>query len=91
MKKILGVLIFSLLFVTNINSGERESQLNELFNQLKNNDNSITFKIEMKIWEIWSTHPSKENLTQLLAEGSALMSEKRNNKAYTIFFQESFF
>ena len=65
---------------------ERESKLNELFNQLKNNsDVSSAFKTEMKIWNIWSTHPSQENLTQLLAKGSNLMSEQKLNKAYETF------
>ena len=40
----------------------------------------------MKIWNIWSTHPwSQENLTQLLAKGSNLMSEQKLNKAYETF------
>ncbi len=85
MKKFLIILIYGLLFLTNVNSEERKNQLNKLFNQLRNTDTSIAFEIEMKIWKIWSTHPSKENLTQLLAEGTTLMSEKKFNKAYNIF------
>ena len=53
---------------------------------LKNNsDVSSAFEIEMKIWNIWSTHPSQENLTQLLAKGSNLISEQKLNKAYETF------
>ena len=39
----------------------------------------------MKIWNIWSTHPLQENLTQFLAKGSNLMSEQKLNKAYETF------
>ena len=58
--------IISFSFFSIANSKEREVKLNELFNQLKNNNNiSSAFEIEMKIWNIWSTHPLQENLTQL--------------------------
>ena len=78
--------IISFSFFSIVNSQEREAKLNELFNQLKNNsDVSSAFEIEMKIWNIWSTHPSQENLTQLLAKGSNLMSEQKLNKAYETF------
>ena len=78
--------IISFSFFSIVNSQEREAKLNELFNQLKNNsDVSSAFEIEMKIWNIWSTHPSQENLTQLLAKGSNLISEQKLNKAYEAF------
>ena len=85
MKKLLSILVMSLLFFSNVNSEERDLELNKLFNQLKNNNTSMAFEIEMKIWSIWSTHPSQENLTQLLARGSNLMSEQKFNKAYEAF------
>ena len=86
MKKLLSILILSLLFFSNVNSEERELELNKLFNQLKNNSNaSMAFDVEMKIWNIWSTHPSQENLTQLLADGSNLMAQHKLNKAYETF------
>ena len=71
MKKIFFLLaIISFSFFSIVSAQEREAKLNELFNQLKNNsDVSSAFEIEMKIWNIWSTHPSQENLTQLLAKG----------------------
>ena len=92
MKKLLGVLALSLLFFSNVNSEERDLELNKLFNQLKNNSNaSMAFEIEKKIWKIWSIHPSKDRrgyrLTELLAQGSFLMSEKELNRAYEIFSQ----
>ena len=86
MKKLLGILVLGLLFFSNANSEERELELNKLFNQLKNNsDASMAFEVEMKIWNIWSTHPSQENLTQLLADGSNLMTQHKLNKAYETF------
>lgn len=85
MIKIFISVVFSLFFLVNLNANERELQLNNLFNQLKKNNSSITNNIEMKIWKVWSTHPSKENLTNLLAEGSFLMSKRKYNEAYNIF------
>ena len=86
MKKLLGILVLGLLFFSSTNSEERELELNKLFNQLKNNSNaSMAFEVEMKIWNIWSTHPSQENLTQLLANGSNLMTQHKLNKAYETF------
>ena len=86
MKKLLGILVLGLLFFSSANSEERELELNKLFNQLKNNSNaSMAFEVEMKIWNIWSTHPSQEKLTQLLANGSNLMTQHKLNKAYETF------
>ena len=36
MKKLLGILVLSLLFFSNVNAEERESELKNLFKQLKN-------------------------------------------------------
>ena len=82
----------SLLFFSNTNSEERDLELNELFNQLKNNnDVASAFEIEKKIWKIWSIHPSNNRggyrLTELLAQGSFLMDEQELNTAYEIFSQ----
>ena len=86
MKKAIAIIVLGLLFFSNANSEERELELNKLFNQLKNNSNaSMAFDVEMKIWNIWSTHPSQENLTQLLADGSNLMTQHKLNKAYETF------
>jgi tetratricopeptide (TPR) repeat protein len=85
MKKFFSTLIFSIFFLTNVNAEERESQLNNLFDQLKSNNSSVTLKVETKIWRIWSTHPSKKDLTNLLTEGSILVSEKKYNQAYDVF------
>ncbi len=92
MKNILVILVLSLLFFSNANSEERDLELNELFNQLKNNnDVTLAFEVEKKIWEIWSIHPSDDRrgyrLTELLAQGSFLMTEQKLNTAYEIFSQ----
>ena len=92
MKNILVILVLSLLFFNNANSEERDLELNELFNQLKNNnDVASAFEIEKKIWKIWSIHPSNDRrgyrLTELLAQGSFLMDEQELNTAYEIFSQ----
>jgi tetratricopeptide (TPR) repeat protein len=85
MKFFFTILIFSTFLIVNVNAGERETQLNSLFKQLKKKDSSMTTKVEMKIWAIWSKHPSKQDLTNLLAEGSTLVNEKKYKKAYNIF------
>ena len=50
---------------------ERESELNNLFKQLKNSEATKAIEIENKIWKIWSIHPSNDRrgyrLTELLA------------------------
>ena len=93
MKKIFFLfLVMSFSFFSIVNSQERETKLNELFNQLKNNnDVTSAFEIEKKIWKIWSIHPSNDRrgyrLTELLAQGSFLMGKEELNKAYEIFSQ----
>ena len=87
MKKFLFIFLF--FFVSlNLNmsiSAEKDKTLIKLFNQLKISDVKSSFEIEMEIWKIWSTHPSQENLTRLLAKGSNLMSNQNLIKAHEIF------
>ena len=67
-------------------SKDRDIRLNQLFEQLKKSNNaSLAFEIEMKIWNIWSTHPTHDSLTQSLAKGSGLMSKGELEAAYKIF------
>ena len=91
MKKLLSILVISLMFFSNVNAEERESELNNLFTQLKNSEISNAIEVENKIWKIWSTHPASDRkgyrLTELLAQGSFLMAEKELNGAYEIFSQ----
>jgi len=65
---------------------DRDAKLNQLFELLQKNDNASTaFYIEMEIWSIWSVHPTQDQLTQLLAKGSVLMSSGELKMAYKIF------
>ena len=58
------------------NSKDREIKLDQLFERLKKSSNtSVAFEIEMKIWNIWSIHPTQDKFTQSLANGSDLMSK----------------
>ena len=70
---------------------ERESELNNLFQKLKNSEVTNAIEIESKIWKIWMTHPSNDRrgyrLTELLAQGSFLMTQNELSKAYGVFSQ----
>ena len=88
MKKLSLYVFLALLFCGNTiaDSEDRDVKLNQLFEQLKKSNNaSIALEIEMKIWNIWSTHPTQKKLTQLLAKGSNLMSNGNLKAAYKIF------
>ena len=77
-----------LMFYGNVlaESKDRDIRLNQLFEQLKKSNNaSLAFEIEMKIWNIWSTHPTHDSLTQSLAKGSGLISKGELEAAYKIF------
>ena len=85
MKKIF-LTFFIYLILTNYSiSNERESQLDELFENLQISDASLSYGIEQKIWSLWSTHPSDQSLTIKLSEGSKLVREKQLIKAKKIF------
>ena len=88
MKKLSVCFFLVLLFCGNViaNSEDKNIKLNQLFKELKKSNNSfIAFEIEMKIWDIWSTHPTQKELTESLANGSNLMSRGELKKAYEIF------
>ena len=91
MKKLLGILVLGLLWCNTGFAEERESELNNLFKQLKNSETTKAIEIENKIWNIWSIHPSNDRrgyrLTELLAQGTFLMAKEDLNKAYEIFSQ----
>ena len=66
-----------LLFCGNAiaDSEDRDVKLNQLFEQLKKSNNvSVAIEVEIKIWNIWSTHPTQKKLTRSLAKGSYLMT-----------------
>ena len=87
MKKILALILF--IFVSTSNSSAKDNekkQINELFNQLKNTTNyEESKKIESAIWDLWTTHPIDESLTNLLSDGSFYMSQNNLESAYETF------
>ena len=65
---------------------DNKKEIDKLFVQLKsalNFENSK--KIEDKIWDLWTTHPTKNNLTKLLADGSSAMMDNKLDAAYDKF------
>ena len=88
MKKLSLYVFLVLIFCGNVlaESKDRDIRLNQLFEQLKKSNNaSLAFEIERKIWNIWSTHPTHDSLTQSLAKGSGLISKGELEAAYKIF------
>ena len=92
MKKVLSILILSLVFFSNVNADERGGKLDKLFSQLKDTKDLPTAQvIEKEIWDIWSIHPTDDRrgfrLTELLIQGTRLMNMQELNKAYKMFTQ----
>ena len=87
MKKILALILFIFFGTSNSSAKDDEKkQINELFNQLKNTKNyEESKKIESAIWDLWTTHPTDENLTNLLSDGSFYMSQNKLESAYETF------
>ena len=85
--KIIKIILFSffLFFYTSLNAQDRDIKLDKLFSELKVNNSVLTHKTKKKIWEIWSTHPNNQVLTERLAEGSKLVRNKQLSKAVNIF------
>ena len=85
MKKIITSIFYFLLIINQSFADDRKDELNKLFRELKIKNSDKTFKIEKKIWKIWSTHPEKNDLTSLLAEGSNLVNQNKLYEAEAIF------
>ena len=81
----LTIFIFILFLLNSLKAQDRDVQLNKLFNELKINNTTLTYGAEQKIWEIWSTHPNNQKLTERLAEGSELVRNKQLLEAINIF------
>jgi len=81
----LTIFIFILFLLNSLKAQDRDVQLNKLFNELKINNTTLTYGAEQKIWEIWSTHPNNQKLTERLAEGSELVRNKQLLQAINIF------
>ena len=79
------IVVFILFSLTSLKAQDRDFKLNKLFNELKINNIALTNETEQKIWEIWSTHPNNQKLTERLAEGSELVRNKQLSKAINIF------
>ena len=50
------IIILSFITVFDCSANEQKKELNDLFNKLKTNNNTLSFEVEQKIWKIWSTH-----------------------------------
>ena len=91
MKKFISIIFIALLLFNNASAEKRESKLNNLFMQLKNSENIKAIEIEKKILKIWETHPSDNRqgyrLTELLAQGTLLLTKEELDRAYEIFTQ----
>ncbi len=89
MRNILITLIFFFFLTQNVQAEQRDDELNSLFEKLKISNQSEVKEIENKIWKIWTTHPSTDRrgyrLTELLAQGDFLMTQKKFDRAYEIF------
>ena len=86
MKKILFIFVFFSLSSLSFANDDRQKQIDELFDQLKSSiDYESSKEIESKIWELWTTHPSENSLTALLADGSFYMSQNKLETAYEKF------
>ena len=86
MKKIFFIIIFFTYSFFSYADSNRQNKIDKLFDHLKNTTNYQESKeIESKIWELWTTHPSENSLTNLLADGSSSMSQNKLEDAYNIF------
>ena len=84
LKKFLNV-IFLLIVFSNSAYSTEQNQLDYLFEKLKLDNETSARKTEMKIWSIWTTHPKKQNLTNLLSRGTSFMNKKQYQVAEDIF------
>ena len=79
-------ILFILILLISISSGsEREDKLDQLFIKLKNLNSETIVEIEQQIWSLWSTHPSNQELTKVLAQGSELVLAQKYIEASQIF------
>tara|TARA_X000001036_G_C20322716_1_gene661152 strand:+ start:60 stop:605 length:546 start_codon:yes stop_codon:yes gene_type:complete len=84
MKKII-IIVTLFFFSKSLNASDRVNNLNKLFDELKVGNFSISQEVEQKIWNIWSTHPTDQNLTEILGEGSKFLRAQELVKAFDIF------
>ena len=85
MRKFIFLFFFIILNFSQLTANERNIELNNLFEKLKDDNPVLTFEVEQEIWKIWSTHPKNKNLTQMLSEGSDLVNNNKLNDAVKVF------
>ena len=85
MRKFIFLFSFIILNFSQLTANERNIELNNLFEKLKDDNPVLTFEVEQEIWKIWSTHPKDKNLTQMLSEGSDLVNNNKLNDAVRVF------
>ena len=85
MKKVFLVILFYIFSQVSSFANERDTRLNQLFNELKANKSKIAAIIEQEIWSLWSTHPTDQKLTARLEEGSMFVRNQQLTKARDIF------
>ena len=86
MKKFFIIFIFYIFAQSASAADKQTSELNNLFTQLKAiSDAEEAKKVEDKIWNLWTTHPSEESLTELLAKGSEYMMQNQLTSAHNVF------
>jgi len=85
MKKTLTSLVLFLILLNPLSADDRNIKLDNLFNKLKIENSDRVFEIEQEIWQIWSTHPSNDKLTDLLGTGSNYVNNNQLSKAVEIF------
>ena len=90
MKKLFLVIFVYLFSQVSSLANERDTRLNQLFNELKVNKSKVAFIIEQEIWTLWSTHPTDEKLTARLEEGSQFVRNQNYLKAKDIFLIQAF-
>ena len=83
--KIFFITFLSFVIILESKANDREIELNQLFKELKTDNTNISYKVEQKIWEIWSIHPTNKKLTSILAKGSSLVKNNQLNKAIEVF------
>ena len=86
MKKVSFIFLFFIFSSSLFADDNHQREIDKLFIQLKSaNDFENSKKIEDKIWDLWITHPSKNSLTKLLADGSSAMMDNKLDTAYNKF------
>ena len=86
MKKIFYIFFFFTYLCFSFADDNHKKQIDYLFDQLKTSTNyEDSKKIESSIWKLWTTHPSENSLTALLADGSFYMSQNKLETAYETF------